>query len=116
MNIGIQITATLSIVSEPFLPFTSAKLKDALSIKNINWNDSGKEIIRKNSKINLINPLINLKISSSILLKMFLKVKMIQILACPFNLKTKLMEYKIKLMTLIAFCVAVELLKGELSS
>ena len=27
MNIGIQITATLSIVSEPFLPFTSAKLK-----------------------------------------------------------------------------------------
>ena len=57
MKIGIQITATLSIVSEPFLPFTSAKLKDALSIKNINWNDSGKEIIRKNSKINLINPL-----------------------------------------------------------
>lgn len=57
MNIGIQITATLSIVSEPFLPFTSAKLQDALKIKNINWNDSGKEILRKNSKINLIKPL-----------------------------------------------------------
>ena len=57
MNIGIQITATLSIVSEPFLPFTSAKLKDALSIKNINWNDSGKEILGKNSKITLIKPL-----------------------------------------------------------
>lgn len=57
MNIGIQITATLSIVSEPFLPFTSAKLKDALSIKNINWNDSGKEILEKNSKITLIRPL-----------------------------------------------------------
>tara|TARA_B100001287_G_scaffold276745_1_gene289133 strand:- start:3600 stop:5294 length:1695 start_codon:yes stop_codon:yes gene_type:complete len=57
MNIGIQITATLSIVSGPFLPFTSAKLQDALKIKNINWKDSGKEILRKNNKINLIKPL-----------------------------------------------------------
>ncbi|GFR80555.1 methionine--tRNA ligase [Elysia marginata] len=39
MNIAIQITAILSFLSKPFLPFTSAKLLKTLKIKedNLNW-------------------------------------------------------------------------------
>lgn len=40
MNISMQITATLSIVSEPFIPFTAEKLFDQLSMSN--WNLAGK--------------------------------------------------------------------------
>ncbi len=39
MNISMQITATLAIVVEPFLPFTSQKLYDQLKLSN--WNLSG---------------------------------------------------------------------------
>jgi methionyl-tRNA synthetase len=39
MNIATQITGTLSIVCEPFIPFTSAKLCEQLSLEN--WNLKG---------------------------------------------------------------------------
>ncbi|WP_417784813.1 methionine--tRNA ligase [Tenacibaculum sp.] len=40
MNIALQIAAGLAVVSEPFLPFTSAKLKSILNIdNNLSWND-----------------------------------------------------------------------------
>ncbi len=39
MNIAMQITATLAIVAEPFLPFTSQKLYDQLKLSN--WNLNG---------------------------------------------------------------------------
>lgn len=51
MNIAMQITATLSVVSEPFMPFTAAKLFDQLNVANWNlvgkgakpeWRDAGK--------------------------------------------------------------------------
>ena len=49
MNIAMQITATLSLVSEPFLPFTAKKLFDQLKIAEWNltgekheWIDAGK--------------------------------------------------------------------------
>jgi methionyl-tRNA synthetase len=55
MNIATQITATLAIVSEPFLPFTSKKIYDQLSSSQWNlaglspvWADAGKE--------NLVSP------------------------------------------------------------
>jgi methionyl-tRNA synthetase len=45
MNIALQIAAGLSILSEPFLPFTSAKLKGILNLSETKqWEDvSGKE-------------------------------------------------------------------------
>ena len=50
MNIAMQITATLAIVAEPFLPFTSQKLYDQLKLSgwNLNgpkheWIDAGNE-------------------------------------------------------------------------
>ena len=41
MYIAVQITATLSILSEPFLPFSSKKLKSLLNIakSELKWND-----------------------------------------------------------------------------
>ena len=39
MNIAMQITATLAIVAEPFLPFTSQKLYDQLKLSS--WNLNG---------------------------------------------------------------------------
>ncbi|MBK5278952.1 MAG: methionine--tRNA ligase [Bacteroidia bacterium] len=43
LNIALQIAANLSIVSEPFLPFTSKKLKDMLNLGNVNWSHAGSE-------------------------------------------------------------------------
>ena len=51
MNITIQIAASLAILSEPFMPFSAEKLKNMLSINNLNWSDAGKSIINENHKI-----------------------------------------------------------------
>ena len=45
MNISLQITASLAILSEPFMPFTSDRLKKLLNIDNFSWDDAGKQII-----------------------------------------------------------------------
>ncbi|WP_233901132.1 methionine--tRNA ligase [Tenacibaculum piscium] len=55
MNVALQIAAGLSILSEPFLPFTSTKLKSILNIDTtLTWNDvSEKEVlIQENHQIN----------------------------------------------------------------
>ncbi|MCK5170652.1 MAG: methionine--tRNA ligase subunit beta, partial [Bacteroidales bacterium] len=43
MNISMQITAALSIIMEPFLPFTTEKLRNFLNIKKLNWDLAGKQ-------------------------------------------------------------------------
>ena len=46
LYVATQITAVLSIVFEPFLPETSAKLRSMLAIKGSpNWEETDKEII-----------------------------------------------------------------------
>lgn len=42
MNISMQICANLSILSGPFLPFTSQKLKEMLNLPVLKWKDAGK--------------------------------------------------------------------------
>ncbi len=42
MNISIQITAALSIIMEPFLPFTCEKLRGFLNIEKLDWELAGK--------------------------------------------------------------------------
>ncbi len=42
MNISAQITANLSIVCEPFIPFTSAKMTRMLNIPKHPWIEAGK--------------------------------------------------------------------------
>ena len=41
MNIALQITANLTIVFEPFLPFTSNKLAEILGIDLLKWDSAG---------------------------------------------------------------------------
>ncbi|SDE27333.1 methionyl-tRNA synthetase [Dyadobacter soli] len=41
LNIALQISATLSIVSEPVLPFTAAKIQEQLGLSGKNWQDAG---------------------------------------------------------------------------
>ena len=47
MHVALQIAAGLAILSEPFLPFTSVKLKNILNInESLSWNDiSTKEVL-----------------------------------------------------------------------
>jgi methionyl-tRNA synthetase len=42
MHISLQIAANLAIAFEPFLPFTSEKLRVMLGMKEFNWSDLGK--------------------------------------------------------------------------
>ncbi len=41
MNIALQITANLGIAFEPFLPFSSAKLREIINKKSFAWNELG---------------------------------------------------------------------------
>jgi len=42
MHLSLQIAANLAIAFEPFLPFTSIKLRAMLGMKSFSWNDLGK--------------------------------------------------------------------------
>ena len=41
MNVALQITATLAVVCEPFLPFTAQKLETMLNLPNRKWEAAG---------------------------------------------------------------------------
>ncbi|HAN19017.1 MAG: methionine--tRNA ligase [Bacteroidetes bacterium GWC2_33_15] len=41
LNISLQITANLSIIMEPFIPFTAEKLRRFLNIEKLNWALAG---------------------------------------------------------------------------
>ena len=41
LNISLQICANLAILCEPFLPYTSAKLRRILNLKDGKWDDTG---------------------------------------------------------------------------
>ena len=42
MHLSLQITANLAIAFEPFLPYSSQKLRDMLNLPTFSWNDLGK--------------------------------------------------------------------------
>ena len=42
LHLSLQIAANLAIAFEPFLPFTSKKLRAMLGLKSFSWNDLGK--------------------------------------------------------------------------
>ena len=42
LNLSLQIAANLSIAFEPFLPFSSDKLRQMLGLENANWEDLGR--------------------------------------------------------------------------
>ncbi|NOZ34873.1 MAG: methionine--tRNA ligase [Chlorobi bacterium] len=52
MYVAAQITAALAILGEPFLPFTSEKLKKIINFENTKWEDVNLRITKANHKIN----------------------------------------------------------------
>jgi len=47
LNISLQICANLSIVAEPFLPFTAHRLASLLNLEKLRWKDAGTEGLLK---------------------------------------------------------------------
>ena len=41
LNLALQISANLAILTEPFLPFTSRKLKSMMALHDLGWNETG---------------------------------------------------------------------------
>ena len=52
MYISLQIAASLSVLSHPFLPFSSKKLKDMLNLSKLNWDDAKNNNLNTGKKIN----------------------------------------------------------------
>ena len=53
LNTALQITANLTIVFAPFLPFTSDKLRGFMNLNIMNWSDLGRtDLIAAGHKIN----------------------------------------------------------------
>ena len=45
MNIALQIAANLSVVSEPFMPFSAHKLAGMLVLDQLSWKDAGSDTL-----------------------------------------------------------------------
>jgi methionyl-tRNA synthetase len=52
LYIALQITGNLAIASEPFLPFTSKKMKQLLNVDETSWETFGKEFIKPGHILN----------------------------------------------------------------
>ncbi|HLP73672.1 MAG TPA: methionine--tRNA ligase [Bacteroidales bacterium] len=53
MNIALQITANLSVICEPFLPFSMAKLRQWINYGKPMWEDAGKtDLLKPGHKVN----------------------------------------------------------------
>ena len=74
MNIALQIAVSLSILSEPFLPFSSKKLKDILNISDLTWESASTENLNAGTKINKSSLLFS-KIEDEIIENQILKLK-----------------------------------------
>ena len=48
---SVQIVANISILCEPFIPFTSKKIKELLNISDINWSNASSSIVNAGHEI-----------------------------------------------------------------
>ncbi len=52
MNIAIQIAANLAIAFDPFLPFSTARLREMMNLNKFEWNDFGRDdLVRENHQL-----------------------------------------------------------------
>jgi methionyl-tRNA synthetase len=53
MYVALQICANLAVLSEPFMPFTSKKLRELLNMPSLTWKEAGNlNILKSGKKIN----------------------------------------------------------------
>jgi len=51
INISLQITANLSIVAEPFIPFTAKKINNIINLPFLKWADAGRSDLLKTDQL-----------------------------------------------------------------
>ena len=51
INVALQLAASLSILSKPFLPFTAQKLTEMLNISEYGWEYSTEQLLSTNHQI-----------------------------------------------------------------
>ncbi len=53
LNVCLQITANLTVVFEPFLPFTMNKLRKILNLKKLQWSELGRtDMLKSGDRVN----------------------------------------------------------------
>ena len=53
LNVALQITASLSVIMEPFIPFSVKKIAGFLNLEGLSWDDIGKkDLLKPGDKIN----------------------------------------------------------------
>jgi methionyl-tRNA synthetase len=53
LNLALQITANLAIITEPFLPFSAKKISEFININTLTWNDGGRtDLLPSGHKLN----------------------------------------------------------------
>ncbi len=87
MNIALQITANLSIVLQPFLPATAAKLSNFLNFKSSNWEDAGNgDLMKVGNQTNLPEILFQ-KIEDTLVEEEVKKLKNIELMESKFDVQ-----------------------------
>ena len=51
MNIALQLAASLSVLSKPFLPFTAEKLAAMLNVSETSWDQASEQLLSANHQI-----------------------------------------------------------------
>jgi methionyl-tRNA synthetase len=89
LNVSLQIAASLSIVGEPFLPFTSRKLKDLLGVTDLSWQQAGGAEVLKPGTLLTEAPLLFEKIEDAVIeaqiKKLFDKKRAMELDSQPVN-------------------------------
>lgn len=89
LNVALQIAATLSIVGEPFLPFTSKKLKNLLGVTDLSWQQAGNANLLKEGALLKEAPLLFEKIEDAVIeaqvKKLFDKKRSMELESQPAN-------------------------------
>jgi methionyl-tRNA synthetase len=75
INIALQIAANLSILCEPFLPFTAKKLQNMLNIQPIAWSEAGNANLLTDGHVIGQAELLFEKIEDNIIEQQLLKLK-----------------------------------------
>lgn len=50
LNLSLEVSANLSILGDPFLPFTSDKIREILNLEKLNWDHAGSDKLLENGK------------------------------------------------------------------
>ena len=74
LNIALQITASLAIVSEPVIPFTAQKIINQLGVKSKTWADAGKPDLLSAGQVIEESSLLFEKIEDSVIEKQIQKL------------------------------------------